>query len=719
VLSKYFRRTAKAIRLRGPLADNPTARVLNTLLVGVLCWLVFDVAVIIPLLSRRKPAATAEAAGVGLIFAIALALLHRGSLRAASLFYLSAIWLLATVVIILNGGIHSTFVVFYVVLPISAAWLLGYGAALLMAGICLASSLTMAALEMNGIPLPPSWGNGPLGTWATLVWAMIIAAVPVAQVLQILKEALIQSESAKKTLQESEERFRRMADTAPVMIWVSGPDKGCTFFNKVWLEFTGRTMDQELGSGWTEGIHPSDAHRCVAAYSESFDVRNRFQIEYRLRRADGTYRWVLGDAVPRFSLDGTFAGYIGSCIDITETKRTQEEALKHQKLESVGLLARGIAHDFNNLLGGILSTTELALSDRKSGSFPEEELVSIRKTAVRGGEIVRQLLTYSGEQSLVFELVDLSSLVAEMLQLLKVSISKHAILETDLGDGLPGAYGNPAQLRQIVMNLITNASDAIGENRGCIRVTIRPVKVGQDERVMGAAPLASGDYLKLVVSDTGPGVPPEIQARIFDPFFTTKSTGHGLGLSVVQGIVHRHRGAISVASPLGDGTCFEILLPCAGQRPEATTDLSPQSAIEQTPDLTGTVLVVEDEDVLRVAISRMIRRTGLVVIESTDGFDAVEQFRANQRDIAVVLLDMTLPGMKGHEVFAELRRIRPDIKVIITSAYSQEMALDSLGGQPAWAFIRKPFQIKELVNLLREACRENRRASGRAATSSE
>jgi signal transduction histidine kinase/CheY-like chemotaxis protein len=202
VLLRSAHGLVKALRLRDPLANDPTAKILNTLLVGVLCWLAFDLAVIIPLFSHRKPAAAAEALGVALIFAIALALLRRGSLRAASLVYLSAIWLLATVVVVLNAGIQSPFVVFYVVLPISAAWLLGYRAAILIAGICLASSLTMAVLEINGMPMPHYWGNGPLGTWATIVWAMIIAAVPVAQVLQIYRDALARLGKYQEHLEE-------------------------------------------------------------------------------------------------------------------------------------------------------------------------------------------------------------------------------------------------------------------------------------------------------------------------------------------------------------------------------------------------------------------------------------------------------------------------------------------------------------------------------------
>jgi len=267
-------------------------------------------------------------------------------------------------------------------------------------------------------------------------------------------------------LRESEERFRNVADTAPVMIWVSGPDKLCTFFSKGWLEFTGRTMEQELGDGWVKGVHPDDVDRCIATYSASFDARHRFRMEYRLRRADGEYRWVLDDGIPRSEPGGVFVGYIGSCIDITEVKRSQEEALASQKLESVGQLARGIAHDFNNLLGGVLAHSDLALVELGSGSSPVEELQRIRDVAIRGAEIVRQLMIYTGQESEVFEPVDVSEIVEQMLELLKVSVSKHAALETDLGKDLPAVRANPAQLRRVVMNLITNASKAIGDRDG-------------------------------------------------------------------------------------------------------------------------------------------------------------------------------------------------------------------------------------------------------------
>jgi two-component system, cell cycle sensor histidine kinase and response regulator CckA len=363
-------------------------------------------------------------------------------------------------------------------------------------------------------------------------------------------EDVTQRKQAEAALQESEERFRNMADTAPVMIWVSDTNKRCNFVNKVWLEYTGRTLEQELGAGWAEGIHPDDLDRCVATYSASFDAHRPFRMEYRLRRADGDYRWVLDEGNPRFTGDGVFTGYIGSCVDITEVKRTQAEALANQKIESLGQLARGVAHDFSNLLSGILVSAELALSNSAENSIPKEELLRIRTAATRGGEIVRQLITYGGKENPAFEPIDLSLLVDEMLQLLKVSISKQATLEADLGRGLRAVYANPAQLRQVVMNLVTNASQALEERVGVIRVTTAPVK---------------GDYLRLEVSDTGSGMTPEVQARIFDPFFTTKSNGHGLGLAAVQGIVRSHSGMINVVSALGNGTRFEVLLPCVSQ----------------------------------------------------------------------------------------------------------------------------------------------------------
>jgi len=506
-------------------------------------------------------------------------------------------------------------------------------------------------------------------------------------------------ERAEAALLESEARFRNMADAAPVMIWGSGPDHVCNFFNKLWLEFTGSTREQAVATGWLEGVHPDDVASCTAACTAAYDARRKIQVEYRMRRADGEYRWVLNCAVPRIASDGVFAGYIGSCIDITEVRRTQEEALASQKLESVGRLANGIAHDFNNLLGGILASAELVLAEREQGASSDEELLRIRTAAVRGGEIVRQLMIYGGKESPAFEPVDVSSLVEEMLQLLKVSISKRAILKAELGECLPAVHGNPAQIRQIVMNLVTNASEALAERDGVIRVTTAP----------------AGKHIKLEVSDTGSGISPEVQARIFDPFFTTKFTGRGLGLAAVQGIVRGHGGAINVVSSLGQGTRFEILLPSTNQPARHIPAIAAPPSGTEVGNVTGTILVVEDEDTLLHAVSKMLRMKGFSVIEAIDGDAALDLFRANQRDITVVLLDMTLPGVSGPRVFEELRKIRPGVKVILTTAYNKATAIKAIDGQQAWGFIRKPYQLTDLVRLLRGACLDEREARDYAA----
>ena len=249
------------------------------------------------------------------------------------------------------------------------------------------------------------------------------------------------------------------------------------------------------------------------------------------------------------------------------------------------------------------------------------------------------------------------------------------------------------------MNLITNASEALGPVGGAIEVSTRLVRIGSDSPDRGD--LAEGEYVRLEVSDTGCGMTREIQDKIFDPFFTTKFTGRGLGLAAVQGIVRTHHGCIHLASAAGAGTRFEILLPCTQEaaKPLAILPVAESAAPELS--ITGTVLVVDDEEMLRVAVSKMLRRERYSVIEAGDGDSALEIFRTKAAEVSVILLDMTLPGISGRKLFDELRAIRPDVRIIITTAYTKEMAANALGAQQTWEFIRKPYHIADLVSLLR------------------
>ena len=475
-----------------------------------------------------------------------------------------------------------------------------------------------------------------------------------------------------------------------IVSWNSGAER---IYGYAAHEMIGRPSSKLAPEG-----HEEEMPAIMERIRRGEKVRN---FETKRRRKDGAVIDVSVTISPITGYRGVITGVSMVDRDITEIKHAQQEHLAKQKLESVGTLAGGIAHDFNNLLGGVQAYSDLALAELAGGSNPKQELERIRAGAVRGAQIVRQLMIYAGEESEILELVDVSQIVEDMLELLKFSVSKHAKLETNLVKGMPAVRANPGQIAQVVMNLITNASEALGEQDGVIRVTTRLVKIGRDSAIVVSETLPEGNYVQVEVSDTGRGLTPEMQVRVFDPFFTTKLPGHGLGLAVVQGAVRKLGGAIRLVSEPGKGTTFQILLPCA-------KDSGPVggSAImrteEQSPErLEATVLVVEDEEPLRHAVSKMLRKKGFCILEASEGNAALEWIRAYQGRIDVLLLDITLPGASSREIFEEAKRLRSDARIIVTSAYSKEMAAASLAGKVE-RFIRKPFGLDELVELIGE-----------------
>ncbi len=378
---------------------------------------------------------------------------------------------------------------------------------------------------------------------------------------------------------------------------------------------------------------------------------------------------------------------------------SERNLLQAQKLESLGVLAGGIAHDFNNLLTVMLGNATLARLDAPPHSPAENSIHQIELAALRAAELCRQMLAYSGKGRLATDLVDLTRIVEETIDLLKVSISKKCTLEFDLARGLPPVKGDATQLNQIAMNLVINASDACGDHGG--RILVRTGLMQADRAYLASTYLAPaldpGPYVFLEVSDNGCGMPPDVVDRMFEPFFTTKFSGHGLGLSAVLGIARSHQGAVKVDTAPDRGTTFRLLLP-AGEGPPAIAPTPRESAT--LPQGAGRILVVDDEDAVREIAARILERFGFAIVSATQGREAVDLFARDPHAFRLVLLDLTMPVMDGVEAFAEIHRLNPDVPVVLMSGYNRTESAERFAGRGLAGFVQKPFEAARLVEAV-------------------
>jgi PAS domain S-box-containing protein len=529
-----------------------------------------------------------------------------------------------------------------------------------------------------------AWGVGGLG----LVLALTLWGA----------SSLRQRKRSLAAIRESDERFRRVFEEGPLGLGLVGKDWRFLRVNTALCHMVGYSQAELEERSFVDITHPDDMKADMECAERLFRGEIPFyRMTKRYVRKSGEIIWINLTASLVHDQKGVPVYGLAMVEDITETRRAQEEVLRRQKLESLGVLAGGIAHDFNNLLGGILAQAELMESELPAG--PPREIERIKTSVIRGSEIVRELMIYAGRETGDFDQVDISRLVEEMLELLKISISKHALLKTDLGRNLPLLRGHAPQIRQIVMNLIMNASEAIGDIDGVIRVTTSHMIGGPALASSKVTSMAEGDYIRLEVSDTGTGMTEQVKARMFDPFFSTKSGGRGLGLAVVQGIVRAHGGVIDLVSEPGRGTAFHVFLPCSSEPISESQGVIPSVGAARSNANAGTILVVEDEELLRLAISKALRKRGLSVIEAGDGSVAMDLVRS-QMDLDGILLDATLPGRPSREILEEAQRMRPDLKVIVTSAYSKDIVEASFRGLRVERFIRKPFQLDEILRFL-------------------
>ena len=366
---------------------------------------------------------------------------------------------------------------------------------------------------------------------------------------------------AEGALRESEERFRSMANNAPVVIWTSGPDAKINFVNNYGLTFTGRAVEELVGDRWNEVVHPKDLEEKFVPHVAMNSGGHR-AAEFRMRRADGAYRWMLDTTIPRYLPDGSFVGCIGITVDITEFKQHQENLLAAQKLESLGVLVSGLAHNFNNLMASIIAEADLALSELPVSSAAHEHVERINSVAIRAADIVLLLTAYAsaGPTGTLIPL-NVSSVVEDTLPLIKATVSRNIAFRHDLARKLPPICADMSQIVQVVMNLLSNACESLPNQEGLVSVNTSAVRISSADATGDQLRLPPGSYVRLSVSDSGCGIAAEDQTRIFDPFYTSKFLGRGLGLAAVQGIVRSLGGAINVQSTLGQGSTFELVFP--------------------------------------------------------------------------------------------------------------------------------------------------------------
>ncbi len=422
-------------------------------------------------------------------------------------------------------------------------------------------------------------------------------------------------------------------------------------------------------------------------------------------RKDGSEVPVEVGLNPLQSSDLTFI--LAAVVDISARKQSEEEhrrlqdQMQHaQKMESLGVLAGGIAHEFNNVLTAILGNAELAADDIEPDSPAQPALSDIMLATQRAAELCKQMLAYSGHSQFMISALDVSNLVKDMSDLINISVTKKIVVHYELQTDLPAVAADPTQLRQVIMNLMTNASEAIGEQNGTISISTKQVHC-DDEYIARYFPdktLAAGEYVALMVSDSGSGMSEQIRERVFEPFFSTKFTGRGLGMSAVLGVVESHGGGIRIETVENKGTKVTILLP---QSTEQTHAIAANNRDSNLPAVSGQVLLVDDESAVRTMASQLLKKLGFQVTLAEDGHDAVEKFRDAHQHLSFVLMDMTMPKMSGLEAYAEFCSMNPEVPVIFTSGYNEGDAISNLNGKGPTAFLQKPFsryQLKQVVN---------------------
>jgi len=518
-------------------------------------------------------------------------------------------------------------------------------------------------------------------------------------------EDITEHRRAEGALRRAKEEWERTFDAVPDLITILDAQHCILRVNRAMADRLGLAPEACWGRHCHELVHGLELPVPDCPHVLTMKDREQHSTELSLDKLGGHF---VVTTVPLHDEAGGLLGSVHVMRDVTESRRAEaersrlEQQMQHtQKLESLGVLAGGIAHDFNNLLMAILGYTELTLAGLPPDSAAREDVKEIETAARRAAELTRQMLAYSGKGRFEIRSLDLNDLVREMGDILQISVSKKASLRFQPAAALPAVEADPAQLRQVVMNLIVNASEAIGEEGGTVTVSTGLLEA--DAAYLADAwpqeNLPQGRYVYLEVSDTGCGIEPRHLSRIFDPFFTTKFTGRGLGLAAVQGIVRGHRGTIKVSSAPGKRTVFRVLLPASTR--EVQTPANDEASAPSWRGW-GTALLADDDEAVRDVAGRMLRSLGFDVVMAADGREALQALRDAAGRFTCVLLDLTMPNMDGEQTLKAIRLEDAALPVLIASGYDETVVARRLGADRRTAFIQKPYELPMLAARLQQ-----------------
>lgn len=575
-------------------------------------------------------------------------------------------------------------------------------------------------LDVKGT-LPETWLGVPLQTRGVAIGALVVqsyegSAAYSEQDRQFLmfvsdqianvverKQAEQQQVRLSEELRQQTRLLEAILSATPDNFVVADLDGRFLFVSEVILTFLNMTAEQMKGKTWRELDVPVKYAQMLnedwaAVRQARAPVAREFQFPMPHGEGDREIEFI---TTPVWDENGAIVSLVTTTRDVTERRQTARVMHRTQKMESLGILAGGIAHDFNNLLVAMLGQASLAQAHLAPNHPAFTHVSKVVQAADQAAGLTRQLLAYSGGGQFTIHPLNLNKLIRESIDLLKVALPKQIVLELVLADELPLIEADIAQLQQVMMNLLINAAESVGERAGVIHVQTAVYAITpQDESYWRHTnqPLTSGDYVSLQIKDTGSGMSEETLSKIFDPFFTTKFTGRGLGLAAVLGIVRGHKGGLQVRSQPDEGTVFELLFPVSS----ATVELHQSEPVKSGTAVTGLVLVIDDEAPVREAITDILEMEGIDVVTAANGDEGIALYQAQADAIDLVLLDLSMPGKSGHETFDALQTIDPNVRILLSSGYSEADATRGFAAPPLVGFVQKPYRLDSFVQLVKK-----------------